>query len=87
MSSHQLIKTLLRSQNEVLLKGIAEKFELDSDELFAKYLRPSFYLPVPVATNNQVVMKEQIPRLKRKTHNNARNDAGTRVSRLVEEDH
>lgn len=44
--SQILIKSVLRQQNEDLIKKIAQKYELDADDLLSKYLRPSFFLPV-----------------------------------------
>lgn len=58
MSSQAIIKSILQQQNEELLTKIAAKFDLDKDELFSKYLRPTFYLPVKMDTGKTVVYKE-----------------------------
>lgn len=41
-----VFKTIIIEQNKVLLKEIAEKFNLDYDELLIKYIKPEYYLPV-----------------------------------------
>lgn len=69
MSSRELIKRILCAQNAELLTRIAERFELDKDELMSKYHRPSFYLPVPMETNMAVTYKVVGNGLKGK-HNN-----------------
>ena len=41
-----VIKNVIMEQNKVLLKKLADEFQLDYDELTAKYLKPDYYLPV-----------------------------------------
>lgn len=41
--SRALLNALIRTQNDLLLQGLAEKYDLDIDELRGKYLTPSFY--------------------------------------------
>jgi hypothetical protein len=41
-----VFKTIIIEQNKVLLKEVAEKFNLDYDELLIKYIKPEYYLPV-----------------------------------------
>lgn len=58
MASQAILKVILRCQNEQLLSNIADRFELDKDELMSKYLRPSFYLPVPNDTGVSVCCED-----------------------------
>lgn len=41
-----IFKNVIMEQNKQLLKIIAEKYDLDYDELLQKYLTPDHYLPV-----------------------------------------
>lgn len=41
-----VFKNIIIEQNKILLKLIAEKYQLDYDELLKKYLKPEYYLPV-----------------------------------------
>jgi hypothetical protein len=38
-----IINTIIKEQNRALLKKIADKYELDYNELERKYLTPSYY--------------------------------------------
>lgn len=70
--SQSVIKTILRAQNEDLLSRIAERFKLDKDELISKYLRPSFFLPIPTDTGVTIecVDKHDCRRFKDRAYNN-----------------
>jgi hypothetical protein len=41
-----VLKNVIIEQNKILLKLIAEKYEMDYEELLQKYLKPAYYLPV-----------------------------------------
>ncbi len=41
-----VIKNVILEQNKVLLKLLADEFQLDYDTLLEKYLTPEYYLPV-----------------------------------------
>jgi hypothetical protein len=44
-----IFKNIICEQNKVLLKAIADKYDLDYDDLARKYLTPDHYLPVIVS--------------------------------------
>jgi hypothetical protein len=46
-----VFKNIIIEQNKVLLKIIAEKYNLDYEELLKKYITPDNYLPVIVQSN------------------------------------
>ena len=46
-----VFKNIIIEQNKVLLKIIADKYDLDYEELLKKYITPDNYLPVVVETN------------------------------------
>lgn len=46
-----LFKNIIIQQNRILLKEVAERFQLDYDELLKQYLKPEYYLPVIGKTN------------------------------------
>ncbi len=46
-----VFKTTIIEQNKLLLKEIAEKFDLDYDMLLEKYITPANYLPSIVMTD------------------------------------
>jgi hypothetical protein len=41
-----VFKTIIIEQNRILLKEVADKFNLDYNELLVKYIKPEYYLPV-----------------------------------------
>lgn len=41
-----IIKNIIKNQNEVLLKQIAERYSMDFYSLKDSYLRPEYYLPI-----------------------------------------
>jgi hypothetical protein len=45
MSAHDLLKQVLKKQNEDLIARICERFSLNREDMEAKYLRPTFFLP------------------------------------------
>jgi hypothetical protein len=42
---YDLVKRVIKAQNEDLICRIAERFGLDKDAMLSKYARPTFYLP------------------------------------------
>lgn len=48
-----IFKTIIIEQNKILLKEIAERFDLDYSMLLDKYIRPEYYLPVIVKKNKK----------------------------------
>ena len=48
-----IFKDTIIAQNHLLLKEIAEKFDLEYDDLVKKYITPSNYLPVILNTQTQ----------------------------------
>lgn len=76
MSSYTIVKNILKAQNEELLTRIAEEFDLDVEDLKAKYLRPTFYLPdvrdEPAAIHYTTVLKTR-------RKNKKQDDGGTSV--------
>ena len=43
MDAQLMLRNIIRTQNETILKDISEKYKLDYDMLVSKYLTPSFY--------------------------------------------
>jgi predicted transcriptional regulator len=43
-----ILKNIIIEQNKILLKQVAEKSNLDYNELCEKYLQPAYYLPLIV---------------------------------------
>lgn len=41
-----IFKFIIIEQNKVLLKELAERFNLDYEDLLSKYIKPEYYLPV-----------------------------------------
>lgn len=53
-----VIKNVIMEQNKVLLKKLADEFQLDYDELESKYLKPEYYLPVVSQETKKETKKE-----------------------------
>lgn len=68
MAAYELLKNILKAQNEWLLHEIAAAYELDETELKAKYLRPTFYLPDVSEVPAVVTYKELKTSRKKKTN-------------------
>lgn len=86
MSSYTIIKNILKAQNEDLLNRIAAEFELDADELKAKYLRPTFFLP-DVREEPAIIQYTTILKTTRKKKKQEEGDNGrTSVSDVARED-
>jgi hypothetical protein len=47
-----VFKNVIIEQNKILLKIIADKYDLDYEDLLKKYITPDHYLPV-VAANSK----------------------------------
>jgi hypothetical protein len=45
-----VFKNVIIEQNKILLKIIAEKYDLDYEDLLKKYITPDHYLPVVAAS-------------------------------------
>lgn len=43
-----IFKSVIIEQNKMLLKDIAEQFDLDYETLLEKYIKPEYFLPVIV---------------------------------------
>jgi len=41
----QLIVEIIKSQNIMLLTRIAEKYNIDHNEILSKFLKPNYYIP------------------------------------------
>lgn len=41
-----IVMAIVKKQNEVLLRAIAKKYNLDEEVLLQKYWTPSFYKPI-----------------------------------------
>lgn len=48
-----IFKNVIIEQNKVLLKQIADKYNLDYDYLVEKYIDPQYYLPVILSTTSK----------------------------------
>ena len=48
-----VFKTIIIEQNKVMLKKLAEKFNLNYEELLVKYIKPEYYLPVIEKTSSK----------------------------------
>lgn len=84
MSSYTIVKNILKAQNEDLLNRIAAEFDLDADELKAKYLRPTFYLP-DVREEPAIIQYTTILKTTRKKKKQG-SDGGASVSGTTRED-
>ena len=59
MSSYDLVKNIIKAQNADLIRRISDRFGLDHDEMRAKYLRPTFYVPDVDNTPTQVFFTDK----------------------------
>lgn len=48
-----IIKNIIKKQNEVLLRQIADRYGMDFNSLKDSYIRPEYYLPIVQKTRKQ----------------------------------
>ena len=53
----QLLVEIIKSQNIMLLTRIAEKYNIDQEEIISKFLKPNYYIPYIEKRNKKKIKK------------------------------
>lgn len=84
MSAFAIVKSILKAQNEALLRQIAQKYELDEEELMSKYFRPTFF--IPDMTDAPAVISYSYKELKTTRKKTIKHEGGEGLSTTPAED-